>query len=252
MMLAAELPPSDLDQYLDSMPADYASVFAARDIREHARIVLARGDQPVAVEVWRRFPDGSSVIVVVADDRPGLLSFVAAALVDSDLTVQDAQAYCRQCAAGAAEAVDLFWIAPARDGRALDAEVVARIRSKLCELVTNAEMLAAADADNPFDAPTLVTSIPIHVTFDERARRRGKHVLMVETRDVMGLMLSISSTLHRLGVAIEASDIRTNGGLARDRFTLRAKSGALDESGLREIVERITATIQALHAAQRS
>ena len=241
---------SDLEQYVDSMPPDYASVFDARDIREHARIVLGRRDEAVVVEAWRSFPDGSCAIVVVADDRPGLLSFVAAALVDCSLAVQDAQAYCRHRPDGRAEAVDLFWLSGI-EGHALDGAELMRIRHSLDRLIANAEELAAADADNPFEAPTLVTSIPVRVAFDLRARRRGKHVLVVETRDVMGLMLSVSSTLHRMGIAIEASDIRTNGELARDRFTLSATNGALDDSGLAEVVERVTATIQALHAAQR-
>src|ERR1700733_14814626 len=98
----AAFPPGFLDAFSSSMPPRYRVLFDPRTTRKHAAICYRRGKRPAHVEVWRTLADGSAALCVVADDRPGLLSAVAAALVFSRSVSEGSD--------GPAEAVDLVWV----------------------------------------------------------------------------------------------------------------------------------------------
>jgi UTP:GlnB (protein PII) uridylyltransferase len=72
----------------------------------------------------------------------------------------------------------------------------------------------------------LGASTPPRVFFNASALRRGEYVLVVEALDCPGLLLAISLALHREGVQIIGSDVRTEAGLARDCFELASPGGA--------------------------
>jgi [protein-PII] uridylyltransferase len=96
--------------FLSTMPEAYGRLFDEGAVRDHAEIVARRGSALVHIEVWRRFADGVDVLCVVAPDRPGLLSAVAASFAKQDLTIQSAQIYTRNVSTHEAEAVDFFWV----------------------------------------------------------------------------------------------------------------------------------------------
>ena len=96
-----------VSDFLDSMPWRYREIFDAPAVREHAAIVGRRGSEPAHVELWRMLPRGGAIVCVAADDCPGLLSFISAALVVHRMDVEAAQAYTR---VDAHEAVDFFWL----------------------------------------------------------------------------------------------------------------------------------------------
>lgn len=93
-----------------SMPERYRETFDAEAVAEHAGIVARRGNLPAHVEVCGRLPDGVTIVCVVADDRPGLLSRIAASLVIHSMDILSAQAYTRISPAGTGEAVDFLWL----------------------------------------------------------------------------------------------------------------------------------------------
>jgi [protein-PII] uridylyltransferase len=220
-----------LSAFLDSMPPRYRQQpFDGVAMREHAAIVSRRGDAPAHAEVWRRLPRGAAVVCIVADDRPGLLSFISAALVVNRLDVEAAQAYTR---AETNEAVDFFWVRrdlgslAASDAAAaapvLDADV-ARVAEVLRGLVTGAltvdEVAASARENRPRS-----TGASTRVRFDETSDA-GLAVLTVETTDRPGLLLAITRALHRARVQIVASEATTKDGRVVDRFTLVELDGA--------------------------
>jgi hypothetical protein len=90
--------------FIQSMPVAYRRAFDEDAQHEHAAIVFRRGARAAHVEIWRKLPDRIVAIVLAADDRPGLLSRVSAALVAHDLDVIAAQAFCRERGDGAVEA----------------------------------------------------------------------------------------------------------------------------------------------------
>src|SRR5262245_47571952 len=110
----SETPSDDfVRRYIASMPKRYRALFDADAIRTHAGIVYRRGARATRIEPWRDLPGGGLAVCVVADDRPGLLSRISAALVAHAMDVASAQAYVRKRDDGRDEAVDFFWLARA-------------------------------------------------------------------------------------------------------------------------------------------
>jgi [protein-PII] uridylyltransferase len=217
-----------LSAFLDSMPPRYRQQpFDGGAVREHAAIVSRRDGAPAHAEIWKRLPRGGAVVCIVADDRPGLLSFISAALVVNRLDVEAAQAYTR---AEHDEAVDFFWVQRAVEQGAagatspvLDADV-ARVAEVLRGLVTGALTVdeVAASARENRARPAGATT---HVRFDQTSDT-GLSVLTVETTDRPGLLLAITRALHRARVQIVASEATTKDGRVVDRFTLVELDGA--------------------------
>ena len=208
------------------MPARYRSAFDGVAIREHAAIVARRAGASAHAEIWRREPQERAVICVVADDRPGLLSFVSASLATQRLDVISAQAYTRTPAEGAdAEAVDFLWVRrgddPPEPIRNADAVRVAEVLGGLIagELTIESVRRQGRDlARAPVGAAT-------KVSFDE-ARNANLSVLTVTTFDRPGLLLAITLALFRAQVQIVASDVTTENGQVVDRFTIAELDGS--------------------------
>src|ERR1044071_8868518 len=88
---SAEDPPEEfVSSFLDSMPPHYRG-YEPATVRAHAAVVHRRRSSSVSVGAWRRLAGGGVAICVVAADRPGLLSLIAAALTSHDLDVIAAQ-----------------------------------------------------------------------------------------------------------------------------------------------------------------
>jgi len=227
-----------MTEFLDSMPAAYARAFSVSEVQEHAAIVGRRGSQLAHAEICAG-PSGTRVCVV-ADDRPGLLALVTDAFLVHGLSVKSAQVYCRR-RDGQAEAVDIFELQPPKQAtEALDigtAELSAFVQT-LSELVAE-ELLAASRASAAPRAGGPAT----RVYFELEALRRGEFVLLVEAPDSEGLLNAITSALHGQAVRILASEIRTEGGVARDRFELAGE----DAEPLSSI--RLCDIQQAVHGA---
>src|SRR5688500_18296640 len=105
-----------LRAYVQSMPESYRATYDEAARTEHAAMVARRGTATVHVERWRSLPDGGALVMIVADDRPGLVSLICAALARQRLEVRVAQIYTREAGDDGPEAVDFFWLR-ASDGR---------------------------------------------------------------------------------------------------------------------------------------
>lgn len=233
-------------ELLASMPSAYPQIFERRDILEHVAIVNARGTARAYAAEWRQLPGGTSIVCIVADDVPGLLSLVSAAFVSHHLDVTSAQIFCRPTAHGS-EAVDFFWLKRARPSRLpqhIDALEIASVSRMLDELVTeeaHGRMLAVQELERV--APEL--PVRPRVFYDTRALRRGDVILNVVTPDRPGLLLAITLSFVHQGLEVVASEVRTDQGVASDRFTLRdAKGGALSANRLAEIQRQIIAALK--------
>ncbi len=208
------------------MPQRYRTSFDGVAVREHAAIVARREDRAAHVEIWRRQARGGAILCVVADDRPGLLSFISACLAAENLDVMAAQAYTRPRPDGqGAEAVDLLWVR--REGPSappVRSDDATRIAELLAGLVTGAVPLEAVRrrAASRAVAPR---GLATRVTFDE-APEAGLAVLTVETYDRPGLLLAVTLALFRAAVQIVASDATTAGGRVVDRFTIAELDGS--------------------------
>jgi [protein-PII] uridylyltransferase len=221
-MMSASIRTDIVAPFVDSMPARYRQLFDAAAAREHAAIVERRARAPAHVEIWRRLPNGGAVLCVVADDRPGLLSFISAALVVHALDVVAAQIYTRSVAEGA-EAIDLFWVrrdsASSSPVLASDASGIAGVLRGLITRELTIDAVVRQTGSRPTPSPGAAT----HVTFEEAD---GLSVLSVETFDRPGLLLAITQALSRARVQIVASEAMSREGRVVDRFTVVEFDGA--------------------------
>src|SRR5260370_6662764 len=110
-MMRASYPLQAMTAFYTSMSERYRGAFDAADARDHAAIVRRRAAAAVHLEIWRRLPTGGAIVCVVADDRPGLLSFISASLVVHQMDVMTVQAYTRVVpGTSMSEAIDFLWI----------------------------------------------------------------------------------------------------------------------------------------------
>jgi [protein-PII] uridylyltransferase len=209
-----------------SMPARYRHAFDGLAVREHAAIVARRAGASAHAEIWRREPEERAVMCVVADDRPGLLSFVSASLATQRLDVISAQAYTRTPADGGdPEAVDFLWVRRGEEEpepiRSADA---VRVSDVLRGLIAGKLTMESVRRQ----ARPVVTPPPggtTKVSFDE-TREANLSVLTVTTFDRPGLLLAITLALFRAQVQIVASEVMTENGQVVDRFTIAELDGS--------------------------
>jgi [protein-PII] uridylyltransferase len=227
-----------MTEFLDTMPAAYARAFTTSEVFDHAKIVARRGAHLVHAEICVS-PSGEQ-ICVVADDRPGLLALVTDALLVHGLSIRNAKVYCRQRADGQSEAVDFFQLQHAKGDldAAVGAAELSAFLQTLSELVAE-DVLAASRPS----APPSPSSPATRVYFDLEALRRGDATLLVEAPDTEGLLNAITNALHAQNVHIRASEIRTEGGVAHDRFDLVSSDSQLLSA------VRLCDIQQAVHAA---
>jgi [protein-PII] uridylyltransferase len=252
LMMRASFPLDPTSAFRASMSESYRQAFDDAAIREHASIVSRRdAAQPNAahVEIWRQLGQGASILCVVADDRPGLLSFICASLVLNKMDVLSAQAYTRRRPEGGGEAVDFLWLR--RDAGAdhamplLEADVE-RISDMLQQLITGDLSIESA-AQRARSSEPVPPGASTNVTFDED---EGEGlVLTVETFDRPGLLLAITLALFRANVQIIASDAITRAGRVVDRFSIAEIDGSPIRRQRRGVVQ--IEVLEAVHALSR-
>ncbi len=209
--------------FLESMPAAYAQAHSLRDAENHARIVARRGSLLAHAELGTA-DSGSTFLCVVADDRPGLLSLVTDALLVHGFSITSAQVYCRQDQQGELEAVDFFWLESTRDaGKEIEAAEVASFAQTLRDLISEEQVVSQPSSER--DTVPVPMERPTRVYFEIEALRRDELVLVVETPEFAGLLLAVSSALHAQALQIVGSEVKTEHGVARDRFTVEGRAG---------------------------
>jgi [protein-PII] uridylyltransferase len=252
-MMRASFPMDPTSAFRASMSERYRQAFDETAIREHATIVARRGQRQsrgAHLEIWRQLPKGVGVLCVVADDRPGLLSFICASLVLHKMDVLSAQAYTRLLPEGGGEAVDLLWVR--RDAGAdhalpvLEADVE-RIADVLQQLISGDLSIESA-AERARSTRPVPPGASTTVTFDEDDDE-GLVVLTVETFDRPGLLLAITLALFRANVQIIASDAVTRAGRVVDRFSIVEIDGSPIRRPRRGVVQ--IEVLEAIHALSR-
>jgi UTP:GlnB (protein PII) uridylyltransferase len=209
-------------EFMGSMPASYALAFSLAAIEEHTEIVTRRRGRPVHVERCGTFADRTTVVCVVSDDRTGLLSLICQVLVALHLEVVSAQIYSRVSPNGVDEAIDFFWIRARSEHqpRLITPTEVAALERKLGEALTS-NATARNVSPHLGSQPTLDPIPAPRAFFDPTELRDGRHLLVVESRDFPGLLMTITKTLHEASFDVVASEVVTQGWLARDRFLLK-------------------------------
>ncbi len=177
---------------------------------------------------------------MVADDQPGLVTRISAALVAEALDVASAHAYTRTSEDGRVEAVDFFWVRrwdAHGNAVALRTPDVDDIADTITALVTGRLPLedAAARSRNPTPPPPPPEAGSVRVRF-ERDAQQGSVVLTVQAPDRPGLLLALTQALFRADVQIVGLRAKSGGGSATDRFHLTERGGtALSDERMRAL-----------------
>jgi [protein-PII] uridylyltransferase len=217
--------PESLEEFMASMPASYRDAFDDEAMLAHAAVAGRREANATQVEIWKDLPERVVAICIVADDRPGLLSQISAALVALEIDVVTAHAFCRARPDGAQEAIDILWIRRVarangsigpirgRDVAAIGERVDALVRGK-------AKLEPAVDVARSARSAAESTRVLF-----ERGAEDGTMVLTVEATDRPGLLLVVTKAIFRAGLQIVGLRATSEKGRASDRFHLAELDG---------------------------
>lgn len=228
-------PLEPLDALLSALPERYLLTNRAESIALHAVAVVERGARSAHVaRVASRYPEAAE-LCVVADDRPGLLEGVAAALTASRLEVLAAEVYSHPVGAER-EALDLFWVRDRDGGTDGIDEVLPRLAQDLQDVcagrVAPADLLRARTGSVSRWSERPSPAVPTEIFFDDRASPRHT-VIEVYAKDRRGLLYSLARALHEAGLSISLSKISTEGMRVADVFYVSELDGSKVAPGLR-------------------
>lgn len=241
--------------FVTQMPDRYLVTHGLGLAAEHAAIARARGERVVHVAATHHADpiEGESELVVVADDRPGLLADIAAVLAGNRLAVQTAHIYTRARPRGA-EAFDVFRVRRhgVTDGSPLDEATVGRVARDLEGLLGGKLALADVLARRPTTpswAERRRPAVRTEILFDHEVSPRFS-VIDVFTQDRFGLLHAIARALHEAGVTIALSKVSTEGERVADVFYVRGPAGGkLDAATSEEVRAALVRAIEALAGA---
>lgn len=235
-----------LEAFVDEMPDRYVLANPVDVVRRHARVWRdatarpERSSSPPSLDVGLertltvRLGPGPSddlmELVVVTEDRPGLLADVTAALASHAIAIVDAQIYTLE-----GHAFDVFLVRRESRGPVridttpapVDAALVERFQVDLQACLTgaiDAEALVRRGASTPSWMKRRSPAVATEVVVDNEASPRFT-VVDVFTRDRSGVLYAIARTLHEQGLTIALSKVNTEGERVADVFYVQDASG---------------------------
>ena len=244
-----------LDALLACLPDRYLLANRPESIVQHGRAVEERGARAAhVVQVPSRHPEAAE-LCIVADDRPGLLASIAAAITASRLEVLTAEVYSHPVGAER-EALDLFWVRDRSggiEGVELALPRLARDLEDVCSgRVAPADLLRVrtGSASQWRERPS--PAVPTEILFDNRASPRHT-IVEVYAKDRPGLLYVLADALHNLSLSIALSKINTEGARVADVFYVRELDGAKVAPGPRhdEIREALVRAVAGTDAQVR-
>ena len=199
----------------------YLSTTPPARIAAHMRLIERLDDEPVATELFHHRDLGSSDLVIVTRDMPGLFSLIAGSLAANGINILSAQIHTR--ADGVA--IDTFQVNDPF-GEAVTEEARWRrtlqsLRRVLLGEQTVDELLAARRGSRPGDEPV---PGPAKVSVDNHLSDTHT-VVEVKCPDRVGLLYLITRTLAGFDLSIASARIATDIDHAFDAFYVVGRHG---------------------------
>jgi [protein-PII] uridylyltransferase len=207
--------------FVTSLPNTYRAAFDVQAIAAHARLARDRGSLLAHIGAFTSSRAPGTPVCVIADDRPGLLATISAAIVMCGLDVVYAEAHTRRLPSGKAEAVDVFFLR-----HALPEQRNVRVsRQEIAALEETLIGLLEGRIDPRGATPPSSTHSPRSNDFGTVVRFIESNdgvlgTLEVETGDRSGLLLALSRALFEQHVQIVESELKTVDDRVYDRFTV--------------------------------
>jgi [protein-PII] uridylyltransferase len=241
----------DVQAFLEELPERYLLANSADEIRMHQQIAAGRGDETRVGVTESSFGEGTLQIVVVSNDRPGLLAELTAALAMHRYEVDSAQLYTRKRVGKPDEAFDIF--ACTHVGMGIEGDLeggIAELTKTIEDLTagrTSAERIVGRRSKQPSWART-GPKIKTEVGVDNNTSSRYT-VVDVYTRDRPELLYTIARTLHQHGLSISLAKVNTQGRRVADVFYVQTQSGGkLAKGQLARLSDALRETIHKLDA----
>lgn len=204
-----------------SMPKRYRALFDVEQVAAHAALSASRSG-PFACAMYPSELADTALLVVVADDSPGLLALVAAAITAGRLEVVAADVYSREGQHGS-EAFDVFWVRDRTEGSAAARAALPRLVADLGALfegeVNAEELLERRRESTVRRGPRVAAEV---VLYDRAAPEHT--VVEVFGRDRPGLLYALARCFTQLGLSIERSRINTEGNRVADVFYVQERA----------------------------
>jgi [protein-PII] uridylyltransferase len=237
-----------LEAFVDEMPERYVLAHPVDMIRAHARAARDRGDKLVHVAAFPGPAQDITEILVLTDDRPGLLASIAAALSANRVEISAAQIFSRRRRGLSAEAVDILHVRPSgRTGQGLSPEELAKVSRDIEAVLsgdTSPEQLLGKNKRVPSWARRKGPDVRTKVVVDNAASSTYT-VVDVYARDHVGLLYAIAHVLHGEGLSIALSKVNTEGLKAADVFYVeRAEGGKLDPERCEVLRQKLVDAIE--------
>ncbi len=225
--------------FLPTLPDRYLLAHRREAALRHARCV--QGREPGELRLcWFEPDEGPTELVVVADDRPGFLSLVAAALAAHGVAVVEAQVLTRSLSDGRREVCDVFRVRRATSGRDHIAprwrRRVGRDLGRLLAGEVSASDLLGEEPRPSRRRPPVRTEVRV------ASAPGGRLLVDVFAPDRRALLHRLTRALHEAGVDIDLARIGTEGERAVDVFYVRPADGGSFGAGAMERVRRTVET----------
>jgi len=239
-----KLEPDFVDATLNALPARYAYANSAAGIFKHLAVIHeAVGKVSLVRELDTSEPYFE--LCIVADDRPGLLSGIAASLASVKFKVIGAQIYSFQVPGGPKRALDMFWVRAGTES-ATARRLLPKVEQHLQDIIggkIEAVDLVRGEKQsmrwNFRHAPAVETEIFI----DNRSATRHT-VVEVITQDRRDLLFWLSAALHREEITIDLAKINTEGERVADVFYVTNRDGSkLDAEQVERAQRRVQSTL---------
>ncbi len=224
--------------HLAMMSDRYIETTGVQRMAEHIRMLQDLAESPVATALFHHPDLGSSDLVVVTHDLPGLFALIAGTLAAHGVNIISAQIHTR----GDGIAIDTFQVNDPTSEAVTSSALWARVLDGLRAVLTGersvetllAERRAAGRAATRPEGPP-------KIGLDNRLSD-AYTVLEVKSPDRVGLLYLITRTLATLGLDIASARIATEIDQAFDTFYVHDREGRRIESP--EGLERIRAALE--------
>jgi [protein-PII] uridylyltransferase len=218
-LLAAE--PDDLvDRFVLRMPRGYFLAVGPDRAARHLPVVMPDlGANEVRTASHATGAAGTHELLVVANDRPGLLSWIAGSLALGGISILSAQAFTTEDGV----AVDLFEVEGAFEPE-IDERRWRAFRSSLRRAIDGSASLERRVEEQRGAYPAHRAPAPITVTVDNEASEFST-VLEVGAPDRIGLLYDITRTFADLRLDVHLAKVTTFEGRVVDAFYLRDALG---------------------------